>query len=340
MDKRKWSNVLRGVAYGDAWGYKNEFRSYAELTKGSPLGPNLPEKLVISDDTQMTLALARALNDAGNKTDSEIREDVIAEWIEWFSDPDNNRAPGNTCMRAIGAMKAGIDWLDASVEGSDGCGTVMRVSPAAFTSDPKSWQGIAAWQAISTHGKASGVAASLVAAALIRMRPAPGEAVAFALGMTLDAINDADDSLLTGLDEWIGENADYYGPAYEDGVRRFITRGLLAIADALVDADIALNTIRRSELDPWSFDPCELAGEGWRAQHALSTALLCADLFPDDPIAALRRATVTNGDSDSIAAVAGSILGAIHDDPWPAEWFARLEPRYQQEILEAEGYEF
>jgi hypothetical protein len=24
-----WSNVLRGCAYGDAWGHTNEFRSYA-----------------------------------------------------------------------------------------------------------------------------------------------------------------------------------------------------------------------------------------------------------------------------------------------------------------------
>jgi ADP-ribosylglycohydrolase len=90
----------------------------------------------------------------------------------------------------------------------------------------------------------------------------------------------------------------------------------------------------------WDGDPCDFGGQGWRAHECLATALLCADLFPRDPIAALRRATVTGGDSDSIAAVAGAILGAVHDKPWPAEWFDRLEPRYQQWILEAEGYVF
>ncbi|SKR94590.1 Probable ADP-ribosylglycohydrolase [Mycobacteroides abscessus subsp. bolletii] len=337
-----WSNVLRGVAYGDAWGYRNEFKSYAQLTENGPMGPELPEKLIISDDTQMTLALARGLRDASNKPDGEIRDDVLAEWVKWYDDPDNNRAPGNTCMAAISAIKRGEHWLDAAVPTSDGCGTVMRVSPAAFVaSDLKSWQGISTWQAITTHGSPTGAAASLVASALIRHGALRGHAVTTALNLTLDTIRHADSLLLRGVDEWIDENADYYGPAFNDGsTRRFMTRGLLNVANALIDADIALSNLHDNGGDPWDLDPCELAGAGWRAHHALSTALLCVDLFPDDPIMALRRATVTSGDSDSIAAVAGAILGAMHEEPWPAEWFDRLEPRYQQEISEAEGYEF
>ncbi|WP_082628278.1 MULTISPECIES: ADP-ribosylglycohydrolase family protein [unclassified Mycobacteroides] len=337
----KWSNVLRGVAFGDAWGYRNEFRSYAQLTQHGLMGPALPEKLIISDDTQMTLALARGLRDASNKTDSEIRDDVLSEWVNWYGDPDNNRAPGNTCMRAIGAIKQGTHWLDAAVPDSDGCGTVMRVSPAALVSSKfHSWQGISTWQALTTHGSPTGAAASLLGAALIRLEPTPGESVEFALDLTMDAISNPDDLLLSGLDQWIDENGDYYGPAHQEGVRRFITRGMLNLAHTLVDADIALRNIRAKDLDPWDLDPCELAGPGWRAHHALSTALLCVDLFPEDPISALRRATVTSGDSDSIAAVAGSILGAIHPDPWPDGWFDRLEMRYQKEISEAEGFEF
>ncbi|OBY33443.1 hypothetical protein ACT18_00375 [Mycolicibacter kumamotonensis] len=52
------------------------------------------------------------------------------------------------------------------------------------------------------------------------------------------------------------------------------------------------------------------------------------DMLPDHPVRALRRAALTDGDSDSIAAIAGSVLGAIHDDPWPSEWHERLEERY------------
>ena len=107
--------------------------------------------------------------------------------------------------------------------------------------------------------------------------------------------------------------------------------------DCLRRAQAAVATFQRH---PWGEDPCAYAGEGWRAQENLATALLCVDALPDQPIDALRRATVTGGDSDSIAAVAGAILGALHRNPWPADWFDRLEPRYQAWIAEAELYDF
>jgi hypothetical protein len=31
-----WSNVLRGVAIGDAWGWPNEFKSIEDLVKDNP----------------------------------------------------------------------------------------------------------------------------------------------------------------------------------------------------------------------------------------------------------------------------------------------------------------
>jgi ADP-ribosylglycohydrolase len=54
----------------------------------------------------------------------------------------------------------------------------------------------------------------------------------------------------------------------------------------------------------------------------------------------LRRAVVTNGDSDSIGAVAGGLLGALHGQAWPKGIITRLEPRYQTEIAEASAYSF
>jgi len=33
-------------------------------------------------------------------------------------------------------------------------------------------------------------------------------------------------------------------------------------------------------------DPCDLTGEGWIAEEALATGLLCFLLYPDDPVAA------------------------------------------------------
>ncbi|MEI6699890.1 MAG: ADP-ribosylglycohydrolase family protein, partial [Mycobacteriaceae bacterium] len=56
--------AMLGVAYGDSWGYPNERHSYGRLTLLDLRGPELPERLIVSDDTQMTLYLARALDGA------------------------------------------------------------------------------------------------------------------------------------------------------------------------------------------------------------------------------------------------------------------------------------
>jgi hypothetical protein len=75
-------------------------------------------------------------------------------------------------------------------------------------------------------------------------------------------------------------------------------------------------------------DPCLATGKGWIAEEAFATALLCFLMFPDDPLAVIRRAAVTSGDSDSIACVAGSFAGSYHGvDALPAAWIERIEYR-------------
>lgn len=322
--------VLSGCAYGDAWGNTNEFKPYGQLTRASKLGPELPTRLVITDDTQMTLSLARAIHTAGTADHVALRAAIIAEYVEWLRDPDNNRAPGNTCLSATRALAGGAPWTRATVVASDGCGTVMRTSPAAFLPDHL-WRPVAAWQAAITHGKASGIAAALVTAAIIReaLRGAarPGHLVAYAIELA------SHPALRAGVGEWLVGHPQ--APTAHDA-DAFLAAGLREVVDALQRAHSAVAAFQS---DPWADDPCRFAGEGWRAQEALSTALLCADALPGDPIAALRRATVTGGDSDSIAAVAGAILGAAQaDNPWPAQWAQRLKPRYRTWIADAAQY--
>ena len=49
-------------------------------------------------------------------------------------------------------------------------------------------------------------------------------------------------------------------------------------------------------------------------------------LFWQDPQAALQRAAVTCGDSDSIACLTGAFAGAYHGiGIWPGDWIERIE---------------
>lgn len=325
--------ILRGVAYGDAWGYPNEFHSYETLTAADPRGPEMPAQLIVSDDTQMMLYLAQALN--GTPAD-EIVHHITENFVAWMQDPDNDRAPGNTCMTACRALSFGTHWRGATVAYSDGCGAIMRVAPAAFLPDGL-WQPVAAVQAAITHGAPVAIAASLVSAALLR-----------GLIVSNDPARQASDGLLrrailfTELDRlvvaaapWLVDHPHAYGSV-------IAAEEMLRSGMAELRVTLTVPYVRGGEFcsDPWSMDPCDIAGEGWRSQHALAAALFCVDLLRGEPIEALRRAATTGGDSDSIAAIAGMFLGAIYGDVWPAEWFDRLEPRYREWITAAETYDF
>jgi ADP-ribosylglycohydrolase len=73
-------------------------------------------------------------------------------------------------------------------------------------------------------------------------------------------------------------------------------------------------------------DPCLATGAGWIAEEALATGLFCFLMFPDNPVAAIRRAAVTSGDSDSIACLTGAFAGGhLGLSAWPAHWIERIE---------------
>ena len=67
-------------------------------------------------------------------------------------------------------------------------------------------------------------------------------------------------------------------------------------------------------------------GEGWVVEEAVLLALYCFCKSPDDFLTTIRRGANTQGDSDSIACIAGGISGAyLGIRALPPEWVARLE---------------
>ena len=64
-------------------------------------------------------------------------------------------------------------------------------------------------------------------------------------------------------------------------------------------------------------------GEGWTGDEAIALAIYCILRYPDDYVACVRRAANTEGDSDSIACIAGGIMGAhLGLEAIPADWRA------------------
>ena len=126
------------------------------------------------------------------------------------------------------------------------------------------------------------------------------------------------------------------GPALVDGKTPYGTCSVDHVSLTIKGWDECLEALDRVQsalrLPSPETDPCLATGEGWIAEEALATGLLCFLLFVDEPVTALRRAACTSGDSDSIACLAGAFAGAYHGpDAWPAEWADRIE--YQGDLV-------
>ncbi len=119
-----------------------EFADVEGILKKFP--PNGPDQLVgdpalVTDDTQMTLSLAEALIECFEKHNEvepiNLEEILRRHFVKWNNSPENNRAPGMTCLQACDNLEKGIRWQKATMKGSKGCGANMRVAPVALLSD-------------------------------------------------------------------------------------------------------------------------------------------------------------------------------------------------------------
>ncbi|WP_299537538.1 ADP-ribosylglycohydrolase family protein [uncultured Streptomyces sp.] len=326
LTKQAATGALTGLALGDALGFPTEFNDVPGiLTKCGPWREmELPRPAVVSDDTQMTLALGRGIRtamDSGLLTPLRLVRPVREEFVDWYHSPDNNRAPGRTCLVACRLLDSERPWQEASQTGSKGCGANMRVAPVGLVPGLSEEQraGAAQLQAALTHGHPTALAASDLMARAVFLLAQGAEP----LGLVGQLRSYAYENRGRYHARWLG---DLWRHTHDASAEAFITRGWDECLDALTRLQDAL---RRPSPET---DPCETTGDGWIAEEALATALQCFLLFPDEPVTALRRAACTRGDSDSLACLTGALSGAhLGAGVWPKEWSERIE--YRSDLL-------
>jgi ADP-ribosylglycohydrolase len=323
--QRKASGSLFGLAFGDALGADTEFMSVEQIS--AKYGPEGPGELQgkparVTDDTQMTLAVGEALLAAEKPYSADTLEEPLrAAFIAWDRSPDNNRAPGNTCLQACEGLARNLPWQNATVVSSKGCGANMRVAPVGLLRaeqdevTPETRAAIAQFQAALTHGHPTALAASDLTAWCIADLVSGGEPEGLVERLRDYALSQR--SVYHQL--WLGP---LWQISLSNTPQEFIERGWDECLQVLERLDAALKQPDRQS------DPCLQTGAGWIAEEAFATGLLCFLLYPEEPIKAIQRAATTSGDSDSIACLAGAFAGAhLGLDAWPQPWLDRIEYR-------------
>ena len=283
------AGCLLGGALGDALGYPVEFEKVSQMSQDHDFD-KIVDKLIVSDDTQMTLFTANALLLDGNlrintwncyqdwletqfkQGKSELSHRPIS-WLMEYPEMYASREPGRTCLMTL--MRGIPGDLNEPINQSKGCGALMRVAPLAFIDreDPYS---VAIENSALTHGHQMSHIASAALVSLLRYI-SEGETLCDSVSL----------------------------------MRQDIKRIFMGSLEVKVFDDLLQQAIFASEKD---FDDMEIIsrlGEGWVAEETLAIALYCSLKYSNDLKKALRVAVFHDGDSDSTGSVTGQILGTL-----------------------------
>jgi ADP-ribosylglycohydrolase len=289
------AGAIVGLAIGDALGYPHEFRSVAQVRREiGPDGvtdflrlkdPRFSRPFIVgtdhppgtfTDDTQMSIAVAEALVASGRKTRAVLFDDMSRRFVDWFFSDDNDRSPGAATGTACEALRDGVHWRVSGVRDSKGCGANMRVAPIGlYFDDLDVVADVARACARITHGHPCGVEGAAAAALC----------VAFSLrGLSPPEIH---------AEVW----------------PHIVGRGAVALETLWQRLPQLVHREPGEVLVDLEKNPDGL-GESWVAEEAIASALYCVWRHPDDYRACVLEAVNTDGDSDSIACIAGGIIGA------------------------------
>jgi len=100
---------LYGLAYGDALGAPTEFLTVPAIEQC--YGPDGPPDIGtgrVTDDTQMALAVGWALRDVKALEPEPLATALRIRFVAWADSPDNDRAPGRTCLQACAGLSRGL----------------------------------------------------------------------------------------------------------------------------------------------------------------------------------------------------------------------------------------
>lgn len=306
----KFLGCMLGGAVGDALGYPVEFKSYNEIKQqGFISSPKIDKSGIacVSDDTQMSILTAYGL------LQSDSINNIFVLYTKWinimykgsniddvlpeFSAYPTLFAPRMTGMTCYHSLQNASRNTTSSPNNSKGNGAIMRIAPVGLMySDPVKAFTIGMNISLLTHGHPIGYIAGGLFASII--------------SMVLQG-----KSLLLAIEQSLELSKKYKPPKFFDFIHYKVITDKINLAIKLAQSN-KLTEIAIQQI-----------GKGFIAEETLALAIYCVlktDNFKDGILMSVNH----GGDSDTVGAVTGNLLGVIYGvNTIPQEWIQYLEHR-------------
>ncbi|MDF0528763.1 ADP-ribosylglycohydrolase family protein [Tsukamurella sp. 8F] len=302
-------NALIGLAVGDALGMPTQNMSrhaiavrygridgLRDAAPEQPIAPGMAAGTV-TDDTEQALLLAELLI-AGNGTIDAL--DLARSLQEWENDMRRRGSLdllGPSTKAALDALLVGIPAAQSGRNGTTN-GAAMRIAPVGIAipiTDEAALLGAVVDACTPTHNTGLGLSAAAAVAGIVSAG-IDGASLREALDAGLGLADAAAD-----LGHWAA------GASVPAKTRWALT------ASARLDDDATTDFV------------ADVIGTSVSSQESVVAAIVLADHFVGRPFDALCTAASIGGDTDTIAAIAGAVLGATSDKPpAPAEVQSRV----------------
>ena len=246
-----------------------------EISAGLPAGR-------VTDDTDQAMIVARTLLDGAGTIDLVLLAERLLDWERSMEAAGSLDLLGPSTKRALTAVTEGTAPEEAGRWG-DTDGAAMRITPVGIATPPAPLKRLCEAVARAsrlTHNTSVAISGAAAVAAAVSAG-VEGADVAAAIAIGEQAAK-------------LGARHGHYAAGASVAARIPWAVGLVA---GLADED-ALDAIDR------------LVGTGVATQEAVPAAFAIASLAPSDPWRACRLAARLGGDSDTVAAMTGAMVGA------------------------------
>lgn len=309
---------LSAVALGDALGMPTQslspdviVQTYGPvmgLLAGAdiqPYAPGMPAGSV-TDDTEQALIVADLLIGGGGHISPEALAHSLLAWENQMIERGSHDLLGPSTKAALEQVRAGADPRTTGTSGTTN-GAAMRVAPVGIawdTSDTDALLDAVYESCLVTHNTRQGFeGAAIVALAVSALLD--GQTLPDALYWAVDEVDAAQSINPRG--EW-AEGASVLTRA-----RWALSLVMAARNSSMQEVQVIMSALR------------DLIGTSVATAEAVPCALALASFYADRPLDGLLAAANLGGDTDTIAAIAGALLGAANGSAaLPADMLATI----------------